>query len=173
MAAESEARCITDRLSELQWSEVHVSSSFWERKMAWLAVNLSRRAQPVACAWDKFTSCFPGWAHAGLARYNTRREGRYLGGGMEILNRAKSTTSIPGGLCGWMIKALLFIGSDGLYSAKGPDYEPILVQPGFLGCWDGQSLIGEDVKRRDYLVLYELLAPSWQESQSLHSYWAD
>ena len=32
----------------------------------------------------------------------------------------------------WMDSpSLLFIGSDGLYSAREPDYEPVLVQPGF------------------------------------------
>jgi WD40 repeat protein len=36
---------------------------------------------------------------------------------------------------GWALwmdnNSLLFIGSDGLYLAQGPDYEPVLVQPGF------------------------------------------
>lgn len=44
----------------------------------------------------------------------------------------------------WMDdSSLLFIGSDGLYSAREPDYEPVLMQAGFWAAGMAASDRGE------------------------------
>jgi serine/threonine protein kinase/WD40 repeat protein len=136
VAAEGEVEI--DRLSELEWSEAH-EQFLLGTEDGLIAISLSGQLSQLPAPGANSPVLSPDGGMLAW-RFTSLQESV----GVWVAEWDTEPRQIYDQHTGWALwmddTSLLFIGSDGLYLAREPDYEPVLVQPDFWA--SGMALSG-------------------------------